>query len=346
MKAPLNVTACLMASSLMMGALHAQVAISATPSVPDLPKHVQEAPSTTPAEPATFVSDGTPYTDHEIGLTITPPAGWEIQKKSLGMSLIMEEPKQDTTKLKAGETIYQRNITVLTLRGGMPIDEKEASVLKEKLAKDFGGAPGVQDFRVLDEHKFFDFKGKNDGLIIYTTFNSQGTPMAQMHVAVSGAEKGFLMTYTDVASQFEKNEAAFSAAWKTMASAEVMGEAPVRYAEYKRYGLIGVGFLMAMSVLLFMRRKNAKYRLEAEAEGENEGEKDGAEKDNVAGDDDVVVHVGEGSHVSRIVAKKQREKRADKLATISALAPLSDMQSFHDLDFSDSEPLSNVSSLR
>lgn len=326
MKARVNVTSILVASTLVASVLFTQVAISAEAAPPSFPENTASSMSAAPVEPESFVSDGSPYQDMEIGLTIYPPAGWEVQKKSLGMSLILQEPKQDTAKLEEGKTVYQRNITVLTLHDAVPIDEKEASNLKEKLAKDFGGAPGVQDFRVLDEHKFFDFKGKNDGLIVYTTFKSGETPMAQMHVMISGAKNRFLMTYTDMASEFEKNEGAFQTAWKSMSTVDVNGEAPVRYEEYKEYGVIGGACLLALVLLLVVRRKKNQYALDAEE------------------DFDISVQSGEGSHVSQISPRRER-KRAKKASSLSELAPLSDVGSFNEVDFPDDDAFSHVSSL-
>src|SRR4051794_27347006 len=46
-------------------------------------------------ESRTFMSDGSPVALADLGFTIAPPAGWEINTYAGTLSLIMREPKVD-----------------------------------------------------------------------------------------------------------------------------------------------------------------------------------------------------------------------------------------------------------
>ena len=123
---------------------------------------------------------------------------------------------------------------------------------KSVLAKDF----------LIIEHKFFDYRGKNDGLILYSQLTLGEFPMMQMHVMVSGQDKHYLMTYTDLASEFQSNEAAFQAAWNTMTTVNVEGVAPVRYHSLIVNGGIGLGVLLFFIFIIGMKRRSNRKSYE------------------------------------------------------------------------------------
>lgn len=324
----LKVVTTLAAANLLLS----QIALAAD----EAPKAPQ-AEASAPVDPDKIIAkEGEAINMPELEFSITPPAGWEVTKKSAGMSLVMQEPGVDIETVKPGQTIFKRNITVVTTHAPMPIDEKQAQAFKEKLEKDFAKATGATNFQILDKHKFFDYRGKNDGLVIYTQFTANDVEMAQMHVLVSGSEKSYVLTYTDTADAFTKNEAAFQKAWATMSTIQVTGVAPKRYADVQLYGALASCLLLCASLGLFYRYRRAS---KAYAEFDHEGEDTSAETSSVS----TLTSAAWGFNTSAV----------SELSPLSEIAPISTFSSVKGFDqndqmfFSDAMPLtSSVSSIR
>lgn len=214
--------------------------------------------STTTQKP--IIGDGTALQIQELGISITPPVGWEVLQKSSGMSLVMQEQRVEQKKPDYSKPIYQRNITVAAMHAASPIDEKRAEQLKADLMKAFSGDGIVKEYQII-EHKFFNYRGENDGLLVYASMNLGEFRMMQMNVLVSGAEKQFLMTYTDLADSFAAGGAAYDAAWNSMFSMNVTGNPPARYEDLIRYGALSAGIFFLFAIVTIIRRRSAKIDL-------------------------------------------------------------------------------------
>lgn len=215
-------------------------------------------------ESKTFVSDGSTTTLENLGITIAPPAGWEVVTNNGSLSVIMREQREPAPAYEKPK--YQRNITVAAIHKSSPIDETRANELKEELTKSFSSDSLVSEFSIR-EHKFFDYRGTNDGLLVYSDLKVGEYPMMQMHILVSGAEKQFLLTYTDLADRFaDPTNGFYEKAWASMVSTQVTGLSPNRMDTYYKYGAIGGGFLMFGLVGLLMRRKAAKHDYSSDAD--------------------------------------------------------------------------------
>jgi hypothetical protein len=225
----------------------------------------------TAATPATFVSNGSPMTLAAIGVVMTPPKGWEVSTQNGSLSVVMREPV--VGKALPGTTKYQRNITIATIHRASPIDEKRATELQAELIRNFSADSTVSQFKVLD-HKFFNYHGSNDGLLVYSSLNIGEYPMMQMHVLVSGQDKQYLMTYTDLASQFgSEKDPAFTVAWDSIVSIQVNGVAPSRMDQYMPYGIAGGIFTTLLLVGYLWRRRATRYDYKGVADAllDNEG---------------------------------------------------------------------------
>lgn len=220
--------------------------------------------STPIVESKTFISDGSPVALENLGITIAPPANWEIVTNGGSLSVIMREQREPAPAYEKPK--YQRNITVAAIHKSSPIDELRATELKAELIKNFSSDSLVSEFSIL-EHKFFDYKGKNDGLMIYSNLKIGEYPMMQMHVLISGENKQFLLTYTDMAERFSDSTFGFyEKAWASMVSTQVTGLSPDRKDAYIRYGAIAGGFLMFGLVGLMFRRKATKHDYSSDAD--------------------------------------------------------------------------------
>lgn len=232
----------------------------------ELPSETKtEASAAVPTvESKTFISDGATTTLENLGITIAPPAGWEVVTNNGSLSVIMREQREPAPAYEKPK--YQRNITVAAIHKSSPIDEVRASELKEELTKNFSSDSLVSEFTIR-EHKFFDYRGTSDGLLIYSDLKIGEYPMMQMHILVSGAEKQFLLTYTDLAERFaDPTNGFYEKAWASMVSTQVTGIAPNRMEQYYKYGAIGGGFLMFGIVGLLLRRKASKHDYSSDAD--------------------------------------------------------------------------------
>jgi hypothetical protein len=99
--------------------------------------------------------------------------------------------------------------------------------------------------------------------------------MMQMHILVSGGEKQFLLTYTDLAARFsDQNDKGFDTAWNSMVSIEVSGMTPSRIEGYYKYFALAGGMLFLGLTMFLLRRKASKQDFDGEANAleESEGE--------------------------------------------------------------------------
>ncbi len=195
------------------------------------------------------ISDGSALSFADLGMTISPPAGWEIVRNFPGMTLVMQpidkEVKLNDDKTK---TKFRRNITVVTRHEPVAIDPRTATEFSQQLTEMMKKDSLVANFQVL-EHKFFDYRGKNDALMFYSAMNLGEFPMMQMHILISSGQHHFLLSYTDLAENFSKQDEGFAAAWASMTSINVQGEAPKRYENLIRYGAVGGVILLLLGYL-------------------------------------------------------------------------------------------------
>ncbi len=244
----------LLALSGLMG--FASVAISAE----ELTQASQATATSQTAESAVVadeISNGS-VIDLGEGLSIAPIAGWKIERKSTGMSLVMKEvlPPQ-TGEIDYSKPVFARNLTLLTMHQARPIDEAAVAELKGEVSKMYSKGLSSSDLTFTD-HKFFDYKGKGDGLILFSQFTLNNYQMMQMQVVVSGDSKSYLMTYTDLASNFA-NPASYEAAWKSMISIQVSGVAPKRYhKEMMMGGMFAAALFAIIFPFVLVRWSNAR----------------------------------------------------------------------------------------
>ena len=229
---------------------------------------VSSASATTPT---TLIADGQAIDLQKLNAKITPPQGWEVKLGTGGFSIVMQEMRKDP---KPGDkVIFQRNITLAAIQRPAPIDEVRAQELEAELTKAVMSDGSASNFKVL-EHKFFNFKGENDGLMLYSTVKLGEFEMMQMHVLVGNDERQFLSTYTDFADQFSKTSPAFEAAWKSMTSLQFDGgAAPQRYESLVRNGSVAavLGLLFVVMNIIRSRRAKTDYEHEADEIYRDEG---------------------------------------------------------------------------
>ena len=247
----------------IIGSLIFAVAVSiASSSIAVAAEAVATQPAATVAAPATaeapslIVSDGAKYQINS-GLSITPPKDWEVQTKPMGMTLILQEPKSKEPVKDFSKPTFQRNITLVTMHHASPIDAIRAEELKTELQKTFDKQGSVSNFQIT-EQKFFNYRGTDDAILIYSTMKMGEFDMMQMHILISGQDKQYLMTYTDLAAEFLAKNGNVEKAWNSIVSIEVNGIAPKRYVEYIPFAVGGGVLIVLMCVIGFLRRRAAR----------------------------------------------------------------------------------------
>jgi hypothetical protein len=211
------------------------------------------------------IADGSPI-EITPGVTIKPINGWNLERKAAGMALVMKEvlPTSSATPTDYTKPIFARNISVMTLSKSRPIDSKAIAELKAEITKMILRDPSLSDFS-FTEAKLFDYKEKNDGVVLFSQLTVNNYQMMQMQIVISGSEKSYLLTYSDLAANFS-NPTTFDAAWNSMTSIVVPGLAPKRY--YKEMllgGALSGGFLALVAPFFLIRwRTSRKIRKLAE----------------------------------------------------------------------------------
>lgn len=255
------------------------MALGEAPPEPPLPDEMT-AQASAPADGSsaslsmhqTFVSQGQIYKLQELGLQLTPPKDWEVSSGGSGPSLVMKE--QRDPRPAYDEPKYQRNITMAVIHTPSPIDEKRAKELEAELVKNFSQDASIKDFKIL-EHKFFNFKSDNDGLLVYSTLTVGDFPIMQMHVLFSGGEKQFLFTYTDLANRFSSEQnGAYQAAWSTIVGAQIVGEAPSRLTLLRPYIVSGSLLAAICGLVVFLRIRAGRKDYKGEADSFIDSEED------------------------------------------------------------------------
>jgi hypothetical protein len=196
-----------------------------------------------------------------LGLAITPPKGWKVDQNTGNLTMIMYGPEKKRVGKGGTKIKYKPNLTLATIHRPSPVDKKRSAQLKSLLKKSYAKNSGAKDYRFTDAN-FFNYKGNNDGLVMYASFTLDELEMMHMHVMVSGSKKQFVMTYTDLASELSNRQGGFEDAFKVMGSIKVQGVAPKRKAERGPFLLIALAVCgLGIICMIFMgRKKSSSYQ--------------------------------------------------------------------------------------
>jgi hypothetical protein len=243
----------LMTASGLMG--FAAIALSS--EVPSTGLPVKPGMASVEAEVTDEISNGT-VINLDDDVSLSPIAGWKIDRKASGMSLVMKEVlPAPVGAIDYSKPIFARNITVMTLPSARPMDSASVEEVKADISKMISRQGALTDFRFTDV-KSFDYKGKNDGLVLYSQLTVNKFSMMQMQIVISGEKNAYLLTYSDLAANFA-NPATYDAAWKSMTSITVDGVAPVRYEKEVTTGItVFAGMVVLFAPLLFLRWLSAR----------------------------------------------------------------------------------------
>jgi hypothetical protein len=215
---------------------------------------------------APIFADGKPIEFAAEGFTITPPAGWELNRSHPSLTLVASDTKVYETEINKEKIKFRRYLTVAAIKHPAPIDNERLKSFSAELTKLLGGENAHQNFQVTDV-KAFNYRGQNDGILAYSTMVLNGVEMMQLHALVGGAERQFLMTYVDMADSFRAAGPEYQAAWGSMTSSQVSGEAPYRYqTAVKVAAAAGVSALLFLALYVWRRRNGSALYADIDAD--------------------------------------------------------------------------------
>ncbi len=226
--------------------------------------------------PDTILADGSPIIVADKEISITPPVGWEVMTRVPNMTLVMQPP------LLSGER-YRRTLQVSTFKGSRYIDEDAAEEVGEFIISSFSKlSTSVENYR-LRNYLPVRLPDGNHGLLYYTEFTLEGVAMMHAHLMLSGQNFHYLLTFTDVAENFESSVGAsefLSIAWESMISARVPKLPPQRWTKGELAAVLGVSTLLA-GFFVWLRSYRAR-RIQRSYDDQAEALEKAAEADTPA----------------------------------------------------------------
>ena len=186
------------------------------------------------------------------GFSIEPPKDWEVQQDDPNLTLFMQ------VKEGAYDT-YQRSIQVKYGVRPVVMDdygrEEFGKLLVENRAKAFGSQSG---YRIRNSMPIKLADG-NPGILYYTEFKFEDFSMMEMHILTSSQTGHFLITYTDLAKNFENNGPGthLDIAYKSMISAQLDTQVGGRYDFLIQVGIVLLGFFVFWVALRFYQGRQA-----------------------------------------------------------------------------------------
>lgn len=244
------------------------------------------------------------------GFSIKPPSGWIIDRSNPRISLSMMAP------VSQGQ--YPSNINVARFSGPRIISQESAEKFADKIVKEFPATSVTIENYALRNSQPIQLADGRQALLFYTDFMSSGRRMMQAHVLTSSQTNHYIVTYTDVAENFEPGPDGvqpqmFNSAWESLASMELDSPNPSPSTDMS-WVVGGVAALVILWMLFGFirnRRAAAEYR-------------QFADRGHSAGDNDELIsslaQVGVGQRVSLEPTVMTFKKEEESSTTINPTA--------------------------
>lgn len=210
-----------------------------------------------------FVSKGQTIHMENADLQFQTINDWQIRvgNNSLMMREVLPQDT-DPSKTVYEVPVYNKNVQFIILNKSLPLDEKRSNEIAEYLTEKVGSNPSIRGFSI-DEKKFIDVHGKNDGLLFYTSMQHKDMKMRQMHIVFGGSDQQLIATYSDLADSFESDTAAMELAWNVMTNVALEGESPSRFAAAYTYGPFALGAVIILLLLGALKSASEKRAIRA-----------------------------------------------------------------------------------
>ena len=229
------------------------------------------------------VADGERFEYPERKFSIVPPVGFEVQDNAGGIFLNMREPH------RRGLT-YRRNMQVFWSKGFHYIDNAAAQKLAEEIGPKFSKySPSIKNYQV-SKHSIIDIGGRN-AILFYNSYTIDKMNMMHIVMLISGSKEHYLVTFTDMLKNYEKNESNDSynnVWWECFTSIDIAGKPPYRYRYYVWGGGALAAFLLIGLPFLLLRRRSSGRFYDSFVHEEADDPHEMAEVSDDEGDDGVL----------------------------------------------------------
>ncbi len=244
------------------------------------------------------IAEGERFEYPERNFSVVPPTGFEVQDSAGGIFLNMREQHRRGLA-------YRRNIQVFWSKGYRYIDDAAAKELAGDIGPKFSKySPTIKNYQV-SRHAIVDI-GERKAILFYNSYTIDKTEMAHIVMLISGDKEHYLVTFTDLLKNYEKNESDDTYNnlwWDCFTSITVAGSPPYRYRHYVLGGgVLAIFLLLVLPILLFRKYSSGRYydsfahestgQQEAGEAGDDYGDDydgdDSDDDDDDDGDDDIV----------------------------------------------------------
>ena len=221
------------------------------------PLPIQKNPATasTSASPASLPDVGTDGRVRigESGFSMKGPEGWTIRHDVPGVSLVLEAPA-------TGKEHYRRTIQVRIAHGARYLDSLGISEFQQEISEKLGNNDNsLREFSIRNAETVKMDDGR-DALLVYSGFKLNNVDMLQAHVLIPSADQHAVVTFTDVAENFNSNEAGspLGTAWTAMTTSQLPGRNPERFAGPIQIAALAGVMVVLLGVLFSVRNALAR----------------------------------------------------------------------------------------
>ncbi|MBC7533863.1 MAG: hypothetical protein H7318_20040 [Oligoflexus sp.] len=212
-------------------------------------------PAAVPKAPDKIIANGSEAVDITgEGFSMVPPAGWEVIRDGSGAAFLFQAPKGPQP---VGVVTYQPNMRIMMMNDPRPMDNETKDEYSKIIAEKSPNISSAVSEYLVASAEPVKLQNGTPAFLYYASFKLSGTSMMQMHILVSSGTKHFLMTYTDLASVFEKQEQGLTTAYTSMQSVKLDTLPPDRWIRYQIAG----GCILALFFLTIMIRVIRGHRM-------------------------------------------------------------------------------------
>ena len=186
---------------------------------------VNKSSSSSSSSPDYFVQDGW-YVHNEKGFKIRVPDGYLVEPPPAGTSAMFRYHKE----VKKGSLQYKPYLSVLTFARSTSIDkdsfyDPKAAANSYKIKLQYEEVYGIPGKYEIMQESIITVKSGRDAMLIYARFPLPSTNILQAHLIMSGENRTYQVTFTDMEATFEEN---FNAVYPFLVDMDFEGEAPSR----------------------------------------------------------------------------------------------------------------------
>ena len=230
------------------------------------------------------IAEGERFEYPERKFSIVPPVGFEVQDNAGGIFLNMREPH------RRGMT-YRRNMQVFWSKGFHYIDDAAAQRLAAEIGPKFSKySPSIKNYQV-SKHSIINI-GERNAILFYNSYTIDKMDMIHIVMLISGSKEHYLVTYTDLLKNYEKNESNDTYGnlwWDCFTSIDIAGKPPYRYRYYVWGGGALAAFIFIVLPFLLFRRRSSGRFYDSFVHDTDDHHQEMAETGDDEDDDDVMI---------------------------------------------------------